>query len=278
MKRLFHMCAAFPQRGRLRGVPAAPMLFPMARKNCPECGGTGWRVEAAKGGGRVAVPCACTDIGREARARERARIPARYADRDFDNFDVDPYDHQEPQAASWSRSLKQAKLVVEGFAREYPSGSEYGLLLMGPCGVGKTHLAVAALRALEARGHEGIFYDYADLLKKIQASYNPESQTTEMEVLDPVLKTEVLVLDDLGSSKPSAWALETVGHILASRYNDNRVTIITTNFLDEPRERRDEKLEERIGKRIRSRLHEICRKVSIDAADYRDKVKRASWA
>lgn len=249
----------------------------MARKNCPECGGTGWRVETAKGGGRVAVPCACTEVGREERDRRRARIPARYADRDFENFEVDPYDHQEPNAAGWSRSLKQAKLVVEGFAREYPSGSRHGILLMGPCGVGKTHLAVAALKALGARGHAGIFYDYRELLKQIQASYNPESQTSEMEVLDPVLKTEILLLDDLGSSKPSAWALETVGHILTSRYNDNRVTIITTNFLDAPRDRNDEKLEQRVGKRIRSRLHEICVTVNISAADYREKVKKA-WA
>jgi DNA replication protein DnaC len=253
------------------------MLFPMARKNCPECGGTGWRVEAAKGGGRVAVPCACTEIGREARERERARIPARYQNRDFENFEVDPFDHQEPEAARWSQSLKQARLVVEGFSREYPGGSEHGLLLIGPCGVGKTHLAVAALKALGERGHEGIFYDYRELLKEIQASYNPESQTTEMEVLEPVLKTEVLLLDDLGSSKPSAWALETVGHILNARYNDNRVTIITTNYLDAPREPRDEKLEDRIGTRVRSRLYEICRTVEIIAPDFRKRVRQASF-
>jgi DNA replication protein DnaC len=249
----------------------------VARKNCPECGGTGWRVEAAKGGGRVAVPCACTEIGRESRARERTRIPARYADRDFENFDVDPVDHQEPEAARWSQSLKKARLVVESFSREYPGGSEHGLLLMGPCGVGKTHLAVAALKALGTRGHEGTFYDYADLLKQIQASYNSESQTSEMELLEPVLKTEVLLLDDLGSSKPSAWALETVGRILNARYNDNRVTIITTNFLDAPRESREEKLEERIGKRVRSRLYEICRTVEIIAPDFRKRFRQASF-
>jgi DNA replication protein DnaC len=253
------------------------MLFPMARKNCPECGGTGWRVEASKGGGRVAVPCPCTEIGREARARERTRIPARYADRDFENFDVDPFDHQESEAARWSQSLRQARLVVESFSREYPAGSEHGLLLMGPCGVGKTHLAIAALRALMTRGHEGIFYDYPDLLKQIQASYNPESQMSEIEVLEPVLKSEVLLLDDLGSSRPSDWALETVGRILNARYNDNRVTIITTNFLDTPRDSRDEKLEQRIGKRIRSRLYEICRTVEIVAPDFRKGVRQASF-
>ena len=45
---------------------------------------------------------------------------------------------------------------------------------------------------------------------------------------------EVLLLDDLGASKPSAWALETIGHILTTRYNEKRVTLLTTNYLDAP--------------------------------------------
>ena len=110
--------------------------------------------------------------------------------------------------------------------------SEHGLLLMGPCGVGKTHLAVSALKEIVLRGHTGLFYDYRELLKEIQDSYNPESQATEMSVLEPVLKTDFLVLDDVGSSKPSPWALETVGHVLNTRYNEKRVTLLTTNFLD----------------------------------------------
>ena len=103
---------------------------------------------------------------------------------------------------------------------------------MGPCGVGKTHLAVAALKDIVLRGHSGLFYDYRELLKEIQDSYNPENQATEMSVLEPVLQTEILVLDDVGSSKPSLWALETVGHVLNTRYNEKRVTLLTTNYLD----------------------------------------------
>ncbi len=110
--------------------------------------------------------------------------------------------------------------------------SEHGLLLMGPCGVGKTHLAVAALKEIVLRGHGGLFYDYRELLKEIQDSYSAESQSTEMGVLEPVLKADILVLDDVGSSKPSLWALETVGHVLNTRYNEKRVTLLTTNFLD----------------------------------------------
>jgi len=48
------------------------------------------------------------------------------------------------------------------------------------------------------------------------------------------LKTEVLVLDELGAVKPTEWVWDTVSLILNTRYNQNRTTIITTNFANEP--------------------------------------------
>jgi DNA replication protein DnaC len=246
-----------------------------------------------------AVPCDCTAVDRAERALARARVPERYRHCDFENFETDNEleNVAHEQLQTWNRSLSQAKLVVQRFAEEYMpaaenSGLEQGLLLMGPCGVGKTHLAVAALKHIVLRGHAGIFYDYRELLKEIQDSYNPESQSTEMSVLEPVLKTEVLVLDDVGSSKPSMWALETVGHILNARYNEKRVTLLSTNFLDSDSAVHassspsrlagmraptiEDSLTERVGKRIRSRLYEMCRTIEIVAPDYRKEIRNIS--
>jgi DNA replication protein DnaC len=223
-------------------------------------------------------------------------VPERYRHCDFDNFETDNDIEQvsREQLEAWNRSLTQSKLVVQRFAEEFPVGSEHGLLLMGPCGAGKTHLAIAALKHAVLRGHSGLFYDYRELLKEIQDSYNPVKQSTEMSVLEPVLKTEILVLDDVGSSKPSPWALETVGHVLNTRYNEKRVTILTTNFLDsdaapnapnQPAPSRsmgvrapalEDTLTERVGRRIRSRLYEMCRTVEISAPDYRKEIRNIS--
>ena len=239
-----------------------------------------------------AVPCDCTAGDRTDHALAKARVPERYRHCDFDNFETDNdiENATREQLAAWNRSLAQAKLVVQRFADEFPVGSEHGLLLMGPCGAGKTHLAVAALKEIVLRGHSGLFYDYRELLKEIQDSYNAESQSTEMGVLEPVLKAEILVLDDVGSSKPSLWALETVGHILNARYNEKRVTLLTTNFLDSdaaastapgPRVAGmraptiEDSLTDRVGKRIRSRLYEMCRTVEISAPDYRKEIRHA---
>jgi len=259
----------------------------MAKKDCPHCGGSGWKV-VERDGGRVAVRCECGTEDQQARVLTRARIPKRYEHCDFENYDVGLYD-DEADAAKWNRSLEQAKVIAQAFTRDYPVGTEHGLLLMGPCGVGKTHLAVAVLKEVVLRGYGGLFYDYNELLKEIQHSYNSQTQTTEMEVLEPVLTAELLVLDDLGASKPSPWALETVGHILNSRYNEKRLTILTTNYLDVAAApgvlrmpsgqavagRGDESLADRVGQRTRSRLMEMCRTVDLFAPDYRERIRQA---
>ena len=132
-------------------------------------------------------------------------------------------------------------------------------------------------------------YDNRELLTDIQNSYNSAVQTTELDVLRPVFETDVLVLDELGAVKPTEWVSDTVSLILNTRYNDNRTTIITTNFEDQPAAgvvasissaraaSRGETLGDRIGERMRSRLHEICRTVTLDGPDFRQKFRSASF-
>jgi DNA replication protein DnaC len=108
-----------------------------------------------------------------------------------------------------------------------------------------------------------------------------------LEVLQPIFATEVVLLDDLGAVKPSEWVWDTVSLILNTRYNDNRTTIITSNFLDGPsaavaavdgprRAVREETLGDRIGERMRSRLFEMCRLVQVQGKDYRQRFRSNS--
>jgi DNA replication protein DnaC len=83
-------------------------------------------------------------------------------------------------------------------------------------------------------------------------------------VLAPVFQTDVLVLDELGATVPTDWVRDTMYQIINKRYNDNKLTIFTTNYLDKNKE-----LEERITYRLRSRLFEMCANVVIDGEDYR---------
>jgi DNA replication protein DnaC len=242
--------------------------------------------------GTVASRCDCGMEERAALVTTRARIPKRYEHCDFESYVPDLTDGK-TYTAQHAQNMKQAKFLTQGFVRDYPAAAEKGLLLMGPSGVGKTHLAVAALKELIRRGHGGLFCDYRELLKEIQGSYNAASDSTEMSILEPIRNVEVLVLDDLGATKPSDWVRDIVGIVLNARYNENRTTLITTNYVDNPVSEgepsrlpggrmipasREDTLEQRIGSRMRSRLYEMCRTVEVVAPDFRREKTQAGRA
>ena len=229
----------------------------------------------------AAEPCDCRHEVRVSVLLERARIPRRYQHCSFESYHTDfPSAH---------RSLAQARMMAQRFVDEYPATTEgRGLLLTGSAGLGKTHLAVGILHSLIVeKGVRGLFCDYRELLKEIQHSYNPQVLTTELEILRPVFEAEVLVLDELGASKPTDWIWDLVALILNTRYNNKSTTIITTNFPDEPETNADTDLRrtakggmtlgDRIGERMRSRLAEMCVTVPMQGEDFRQNAGRARF-
>jgi DNA replication protein DnaC len=241
---------------------------------CPLCEGTGWKSISIDSERRV-TRCDCRVQARTQTLLTAARIPKRYEHCELSNFEFDgPH-----------RALASSRLAACKFVEEYPVDST-GLLLIGSIGVGKTHLAVGIIKELVlSKGIACLFYDYRELLKQIQNSYNDSVKATELDVLRPVFETEVLVLDELGAVKPTEWVWDTVSLILNTRYNDNRTTIITTNFDDRPAAAvagprgaaREETLGDRIGERMRSRLHEMCRIIKMEGEDFRQKFRSASF-
>ena len=215
---------------------------------CQDCFGTGTKLDPVKG----AMPCPCRRSERSKKLIAAARIPRRYEKCSFHNFISDP-----------GTSQDNALYHAHKFANEYPA-VDRGLLFMGPAGVGKTHLAVSIIKALIEKGFAGLFSEFGSLLKEIQDSYNPVSKSSELKVLAPVFQADVLVLDELGASVPTDWVRDTMYQIINKRYNDNKLTIFTTNYLDKSSE-----LEERISYRLRSRLYEMCTNVVIEGDDYR---------
>ena len=247
---------------------------------CPKCDGMGMRILQRADGSQAAEACECRYEQRITRLLSRAGIPRRY-----EHCSLESYESSFPGA---DRSLGMAALMARRFVDRYPADTDgRGLLMTGSIGVGKTHLAVGILQALVLeKGVHGLFCDYRELLKEIQNSYNPQVATTELEILAPVFEAEVLVLDELGAAKPTDWVWDTVAHILNTRYNDKRTTIITTNYADQPpggsggssRAMREETLGDRIGERMRSRLAEMCVVVEMSGKDFRRGVRQARFA
>jgi len=231
--------------------------------SCPLCDDTGWKPEDGDAGSRRVVRCDCwrENIGRERLAS--AHIPKRYQHCTLGNF------------TSYNESLQRAVVQARRVADSFPDVSR-GLFLEGQPGVGKTHLAVAVLKqAIQTTGARGLFYDTRDLLRVIRSTYDPATRTTELDVLRPVMTAELLVLDDLGAEKTSEWVDETMNLIVNTRYNERRLTVFTSNYPDIPDDTEPNSLLFRIGARMRSRLHEMCDFVVLDAADYRERPDNA---
>ncbi len=255
-----------------------------AKKECPQCEGTGWKPVENEGVRRV-VRCECVASSLTEQLLAQSRIPCRYEHCAFENFDI----RKDRASGQANRFLEAAKLYAQRFAEEYPT--DFGLLFIGPTGVGKTHLAVAVIRELMLRKNvRCLFYDFRDLLKEIQDSYNPISQSSELRVLQPVLDAEVLLLDELAALNPSDWVKDTLGYVVNSRYNAKKVTLITTTlrFGDgsaRPAVRSPsgepvpdtEKALNQYGVTLRSRLYEMCKIVEMQSDDYRMAIKQAGW-
>lgn len=245
----------------------------MAEKVCPRCEGSGWVLVEVEGR-QVARRCSCYQETRTKILLIRANIPRRYQNCSFKNFEVHNDSHRD------------ALRISKQFVKNYPV-QDVGLLFIGPCGVGKTHLAVAIIRELiEKKGVPCAFYDFRDLIRDIQATYDPEADMTTSEVLHPVLNTPVIVLDELGAKRTTAWVEETVFQIINHRYNEKKLTIFTTNYLDKGEEedkksefykKGDETLIDRIGVRLHSRLYEMCKIVEMAGPDYRKVAKQAGF-
>jgi DNA replication protein DnaC len=261
-----------------------------AVETCPICGGSGWKITEREGISG-AEKCQCADAGREQRIEERAGIPPLYQNASIDNFVL-------PDGNPIARSqLAKVLLDVKGYVRSYPALPKPGLLFIGFPGTGKTHLAVAALRALVNRGFEGMFFDFQSLLTRIHRGYDQVSGASDRDSYRSVLETEIVVLDDVGAHQVNDWVEDTLSSIITHRCNNRKATIVTTNLRDDvaghhqpPRRAEENKgglqpsletkiretmyskymLEERIGMRARSRLFEMCKPIKMpDVEDYR---------
>lgn len=219
---------------------------------CPICKGAGYvRADVPYGHPQFGKPIACACKEAEWVQRRRRQLVAMsnlaaLGDKSFATFN------------------KRIPGVVEAFRAAWAFAQQPTdwLLLVGPNGCGKTHLAAAIANTCLLQERSVLFVTAPDLLDHLRATFAPTSTVAYDELFGRVREAEVLVIDDLGTQQPSPWAAEKLFQLLNHRYTRRLPTVITAN----------EAGLQVMDARIRSRLSDtgLVRAVSLDeATDYR---------
>ena len=210
----------------------------------------------------ISRPCECQEAARIAARIRRAAIPAIYDAATLESFK--PLPHA-------AHALAMARKLIEEFS---PAGIGRGLLLTGSVGTGKTHLAIGTLRAAIAqKGALGRFVDVREFMDRLRSSYSAGATESQAELLKPIMASDLVLVDDLGSLRLSDWVFETMELLLGGLYNRGTAVIVTTNFANlgpgAGARARQDTLGDRIGARIWSRLQEMCVCAEMNGPDWR---------
>ena len=158
-------------------------------------------------------------------------------------------------SADQARSLEKANKAAITFS-EKPGG---WLVINGPFGCGKTHLAAAIANHRAGTGTPPIFITAPDLFDHLRATFSPISTVRYDRRFDEIRMAHLLILDDLSTKAVSPWVREKLYQLFNYRYNAELATVITTaETLDE------------MDSRIRSRMLDgrICTIYAIAAPAY----------
>jgi len=235
---------------------------------CPSCHGQGRLYARDDRGYEILRGCACGADPRRLALLTGLRLPPKFLERTLGGY------------RAYSPAQQRALLRARRFVDEFVPGAtgQRALLFCGPPGTGKTHLLAGMLRELAARtGVRGRYEEFFLLLSDIRDGFSRGLSSREW--LEPLRQVDVLAIDEIGKGgKNRDFEQGILDEVLSVRYNAGRPTLLATNY---PRPgtvgwefRADgqsaENLEQRVGPRIYSRLHEMCDLIDVLGPDQRE--------
>lgn len=147
-------------------------------------------------------------------------------------------------------------------------GQGKGAYLFGNVGTGKTHLASAVARKAINQGQRVRMVDMPSIVARVKATFG--TGETEDDVLLPLARYDLLIIDDLGKEAPTDWTLTQVFRIINSRYENLKPVIITSQYdFKSLGARLSRNGDTDTALAIVSRLSEMCQKIELKGHDRR---------
>lgn len=206
------------------------MMKSQATYKCTKCKDTGRYFYKDDRGIEFVKVCECGFEAREVMNRRLrfANIPDKYKDVRFDNYDLNIFSGAD--AEKINKAFKAVKYYFEHFEEMKEQGR--GLYLFSPCkGSGKTRLAISLANELIYNKNQPVkFATSLQILNEIKNTWNNDTQQNESQLLDNLITTDVLIIDDFGTEKSKDWITERFYHIINGRYVENKITILTSNY------------------------------------------------
>jgi DNA replication protein DnaC len=257
--------------------------------NCDSCNGEGRIYVEDENGVSSVKDCECKSFEKSLKKLDQVGIPGKYVGTWLETY--------HPDEGTQKLALLKSKDFLKDFGK-----TNKGLIFMGRPGVGKTHLAVSIIKALSIeKDIDCKFVDFFQLLSDIRNGFSEGE--SEQALINPFIKSRVLVIDELAKGRNTDWELTILDQIISQRYNDaDKVTIFTSNYLNEDSNETSgksnngsmggyvdtnsdehrkklwggESLQEKIGPRIYSRLVEVCQFIKIEGKDFRQEINSRS--
>ena len=168
-----------------------------------------------------------------------------------------------------SPTATRARIKVDDYLKSWEENRESGrgLYFCGGVGTGKTHLAVAVMNELMTKKRvPSLFVTVPEFLDNLREAYMIPGRDLD-EWMDTVKNADLLVLDDLGSERPTEWVRERLFVIVNHRYREALPTLFTSNI--GPKD-----LASQLGERTASRIIAMCDWISLEGEDYREAIVR----